>query len=111
MTVRTLGKNFKNEDVNGNAKQVHTIVTPEENLHGLVIRSLHNPVYDYAYVYGPVKPLGRFDTTCVRFLADCVKFDDYFVPAGNGVYFLLPASYTVKCHVSWDFLNADGSVA
>lgn len=111
MTIRTLGKHFKYQTVSGRAQEVHTVIAPEENLHGLVIRSLVNTSWDYIYVYGPVKPLKRDDVTCVRFPRDCVVYNDYFVPAGNGIYFLAPYEYTNNISISWDFLNADGSVA
>lgn len=111
MTVRTLGKQFKYQVVNAKVVEVHTAIAPEENLHGVLIKSLFNTSIDYVYVYGPVKPLNRDDTTCVRFPRDCVIYNDYFVPAGNGVYFLAPDTYTANLRISWDFLNADGSVA
>lgn len=111
MTIRTLGKQFKYQTVSGRVQEVHTVIAPEENLHGLLIRSLHNASWDYVYVYGPVKPLDRKDATCVRFPRDCVIYNDYFVPAGNGVYFLAPNEYTNNMNISWDFLSADGSVA
>lgn len=111
MAVRTLGKHFKYNYVNGKVIEVHTIVAPEDNQHGVVIRSLDMGNVDTIFVYGATKPKERRDTSCVRFPSDSVKYSEYFVPAGNGVFMQAADSYSTWMGISWDFLDAGGAVA
>ncbi len=109
MTVRTLGKKFQNITINGNAIDIATLIPPQDNPNGLILRSVTN---GREITYGTSRPTGnRFDVTQIRVPTAYLLTSDVFVPAGNGVFMNTTADYLIGIYMSWDVLNADGTVA
>ncbi|MGQ7862568.1 3-methyladenine DNA glycosylase [Pseudomonas sp. 32A] len=109
MTVRTLGKKFQNITINGNAVFIATLIAPQDNPHGLILRSLTD---GREITYGTSRPTGdRFDLTQIRVPSGYLLTNDVFVPAGNGVFMNTSADFVIPVQMSWDVLSADGTVA
>ncbi|NWA43818.1 3-methyladenine DNA glycosylase [Pseudomonas reactans] len=112
MTVRTLGKHFKNPLINGNAVFVATLITPQENVNGIIIRSLTASGGTVTIGTGvPANGNDRFDRSHMRIPVGLPLYYDVLVPAGMGVFMNTSASFNIPVEMSWDVLNADGSIA
>ncbi|WP_288477138.1 3-methyladenine DNA glycosylase [uncultured Pseudomonas sp.] len=109
-TVRTLGKRFKNFNVNGNAVFIATLIPPADNVNGIILRALTVQAGEVSV--GTQVPSGdRFDQTLQRIPTNTTLYNDVLIPAGKGVFLNTTASYTNQVQISWDVLNADGTVA
>ncbi|AMW83921.1 MULTISPECIES: hypothetical protein [Pseudomonas] len=110
MAVRTLGKYFKNTSFNGNAISIATLIAPEDNLHGVILRSKTGGA-DTSYGKKAPPPGNRFDVSLIQIPSVMLSYNDVLIPAGNGLFMNLSADYTINIAMSWDVLNADGTVA
>ncbi|KPA87054.1 hypothetical protein PF66_06399 [Pseudomonas asplenii] len=112
MTVRTLGKRFRNPLINGNATFIAPLITPQENVNGIILRSI--VVQSGTVTIGPGVPgngTDRFDRSHMRIPNGITLYNDVMVPAGMGVYLNTTANFNISVEMSWDVLNADGTVA
>ncbi|WP_419795099.1 hypothetical protein MYA83_12620 [Pseudomonas palleroniana] len=112
MTVRALGKKFKNADLSSPTGGFSTLIAPSDNPYGVILRSLNSgssfivisttpPVIkeSLSFLNYLVVPNGRTDNS------------DLQVPAGSGLYVIHANSFNSRVVMSWDVLNADGTVA
>ncbi|QOU08032.1 hypothetical protein IM720_15325 [Pseudomonas fluorescens] len=109
MTMHTIGKNFVGVSVNG-AFGPYKVVGPEQNLHGLILRTMH---LSAGSIVLSTTPPTSGDTTKIRACTPDVngRTEPFLVPAGLGVYIGLRNDYNQLINVTWDYLNADGTVA
>ncbi|NVZ91343.1 3-methyladenine DNA glycosylase [Pseudomonas yamanorum] len=110
MAVRTLGKYFKNTTINGNAITIATLIAPEDNLHGIILRS---KIGGLDPTYGKKAPPqgNRFDNSLIQIPSAMLVYNDVLIPAGNGLFMNTSADYVINIAMSWDVLNSDGTVA
>ncbi len=108
MTVRTLGKQFQNLSINGKEQSISILIAPEANPNGIILRSLYASAV--TVVVGKTKPAIASDLGYVRIPQDQVLYNDLLIPAGNGLYSYNTSQYDVRVYMSWDVLNADGTV-
>ncbi|MFK9004005.1 3-methyladenine DNA glycosylase [Pseudomonas pergaminensis] len=109
MTARVLGKKFQNISINGALIDVATLIAPENNPNGTVLRSLF--VSSGGIVMGATKPTVKSDPGYVRVPKEIYTVQEILVPAGSGVFMYTTVDYSIKVEMSWDVLNADGTVA
>ncbi|QJI38232.1 hypothetical protein [Pseudomonas sp. ADAK13] len=109
MTVRALGKSFKNVNIN-NPFIAYPLIAPGDNPNGVILRTLYAsgnviistttpPASADNYVKYPIIPSSR------------TQYDDLLIPAGSGVFVYFTNQYANTVQMSWDVLNADGTVA
>ena len=109
MTVRTLGKNFKNLVINGSVTPV-TLIAPGDNPNGSIVRSL--AVNGTAVISATTPVSGR--DSYVKYLivpTSRTQYDDLMIPAGSGLFVYNANEFSNAIVMSWDVLNADGTVA
>lgn len=109
MTMHTIGKNFVGVSVNG-AFGPYTLVRPEQNVHGLILRTLN---LSAGTIYLGTTPLTGDNTGRIMAFSAVLggRTEPFMVPAGLGVYIGLRNDYNQLINVTWDYLNADGTVA
>ncbi|WP_141719203.1 hypothetical protein [Pseudomonas poae] len=109
MTMQTIGKNFVGVSVNG-ALGPYKVVGPEQNVHGLILRTLN--LSAGTVVLSATPPVSG-DITKIRAFTPDVngRTEPFQVPAGLGVYIGLRNDFNQMVNVTWDYLNADGTVA
>jgi hypothetical protein len=112
MTVRVLGKHFKNDlSFNGSAIQVATLFTPQQNMNGIILYDIRTSTQNTVSV-GLVPPPDRFKRTLPIIFSGVEVFQPIMIPAGLGVYMQLNGdNYNIPVYMRWDYLNADGTVA
>lgn len=96
-TVRTLGKQFKNTSINGNAIDIATLIAPQDNVNGLILRTL--TVGSGEVSIGaklPANGNGRFDQTLNRIPTGTTLYNDVLVPAGMGVFLNTTANFNIS---------------
>ena len=105
-----MGKRFQNLTINGNAIFVTTLIAPEDNPNGVIIRSLMGGSnISYGVKAPPSKD--RFDRSLILVPNSMLLYNDLLIPAGNGVFMNTTADYVISVWMSWDVLGADGTVA
>jgi len=109
MDIQTIGKNFVSVSVNG-AFGPHKLIGPEQNVHGLILRTV-NFNAAYTVVVSATPPVDNFDNSKMVAFTTTVRTEPFMVPAGLGVYVRLGNDYNRTMNVTWDYLNADGTVA
>ncbi|MDD1016893.1 3-methyladenine DNA glycosylase [Pseudomonas rubra] len=109
MDIQTIGKKFVSVSVNG-AFGPHKLVGPEQNVHGLILRTV-NFNATYTVVVSATPPADTFDNSKTIAFTARSRTEPFMVPAGLGVYLLLGNDYNRNINVTWDYLNADGTVA
>ncbi|WP_020191736.1 hypothetical protein [Pseudomonas putida] len=110
MTVRVLGKHFKNLSFSGMAAKVGTLFTPEENVNGIVLYDLRTWANNIVSV-GVTAPTTTSSRDLPIISQGEAGFQPIIIPAGLGVYMQLTQTYNIPALIRWDFLNPDGTVA
>ncbi|KAA8559869.1 hypothetical protein FX985_06252 [Pseudomonas extremaustralis] len=110
MSVRELGKKFKNQIINGNANSITVLISPAENANGVILRSFYG---GGVLAFGPKVPTSkdRDDSVLQEVVPAVLTYNDLSVPAGFGVYVYNSANYSIPTKLSWDYLAADGTIA
>lgn len=111
MTVRVLGKHFKNDlTFSGRASDAATLFTPQQNVNGIIFYDIRTWIQNTVSV-GLTPPPDRFKFTLPIIHTGGEVFQPIVIPAGLGVYMQLSDSYNIPVYMRWDYLNADGTVA
>ncbi|AQY67439.1 hypothetical protein [Pseudomonas veronii] len=108
MNIQTIGKTFVSVKVNG-AFGPYKLVGPEQNAHGLILRTLN--LSSGTITVSATPPIDNFDTSKVIAFSTIGRTEPFLVPAGLGVYITVRNDYNQLINVTWDYLNADGTVA
>lgn len=110
MPVRELGKKFKNQTINGMTNPITVLISPAENANGVILRYFYG---GGVLAFGPKVPTlkDRDDSVLQEVVPAVLTYNDLSVPAGFGVYVYNIQSYVIPTKLSWDTLNADGTVA
>ncbi|NVZ70511.1 3-methyladenine DNA glycosylase [Pseudomonas costantinii] len=107
MDIQTIGKTSVTTTVNGQLGP-YKLVGPEQNAHGLILRTLY---INGSLVLSATPPVDNFDTGKVVAFYTTGRTEPFLVPAGLGVYIRLANSNNQIVNVTWDYLKADGTVA
>ncbi|RWA28004.1 hypothetical protein DJ028_08435 [Pseudomonas veronii] len=109
MTMHTIGKNSVVTSVNGSFG-AYKLVGPEQNLHGVILRTMNG--YATTVVVSATPPAkGNGSDGKVIAFSTTIRTEPFLVPAGLGIYFFLSPDYNQVINATWDYLNADGTVA
>ncbi|WP_313629876.1 hypothetical protein [Pseudomonas sp.] len=110
MPVRELGKQFKNQTINGNAEKITVLISPADNVNGVILRSFYG---SSNMAFGPKVPTTKdMDNRALQeVVPNLLTYNDLAVPAGLGVYLYNAQNFAIPTTCSWDYLNADGTVA
>ncbi|SFO81666.1 hypothetical protein [Pseudomonas sp. NFPP28] len=110
MPVRELGKKFKNQIINGMTNPITVLISPADNVNGVILRSFYGAG---TMAFGPKVPTvkDRDDSVLQEVAPNVLAYNDLAVPAGLGVYIYNIQNYVLPTKLSWDTLNADGTVA
>ena len=108
MDIQTIGKTFVSASVNGMFGP-YKLVGPEQNAHGLILRTLS--LSGGTVVLSATPPVDNYDTSKVIAFSTTGRTEPFLVPAGLGVYIKLANTYNQVINVTFDYLNADGTVA
>lgn len=107
MTMQTIGKNSAVTSVNGSFGP-YKLIGPEQNVHGVILRTMNGSAT--SVVVSATPPTDGSTSNLIAF-STTIRTEPFLVPAGLGVYFVLARDYNQKINATWDYLNADGSVA
>ncbi|UNM22115.1 3-methyladenine DNA glycosylase [Pseudomonas sp. ArH3a] len=110
MPVRELGKKFKNQTINGVVNAITVLISPADNVNGIILRSFYGVG---TMAFGPKVPTAKDmdDRALQEVVPTILTYNDLAVPAGLGVYLYNIQNYVLPTKLSWDSLNADGTVA
>ncbi len=106
MTMHTIGKNSALTKVNGSFGP-YKLVGPEQNLHGVILRTTNGAAVSVAL---SATPPNDSSVEVIAFSATS-RTEPFLVPAGLGIYFYVSRDYNQSINATWDYLNADGTVA
>ena len=107
MTVRNLGKKFKNLSANLQNLPL-ALIAPSDNPNGLILRSLRATTSTLV-ISAIQPPVSARETDYLIIHESRTEYDDLLVPAGNGVFAFHRNQYSNVIKMSWDLLNADGT--
>ena len=109
MTVRTLGKKFKSLNLN-NPFVAYPLIAPGDNPNGTIMRSL---TATGIMVISATTPTWGYQEN-MKYLnvpSTLIQYNDLLIPAGSGLFVYFSNEFTNAFSMSWDVLNADGTVA
>ncbi|MGY2364442.1 hypothetical protein ACW9IO_17970 [Pseudomonas azotoformans] len=112
MTVRALGKKFKNADLASPSGGFATLIAPGDNPNGIILRSLSSG--SSTVVISTTAPVIKESVSFLNYLVvpgGRTDNSDLLVPAGSGLYVIHSNVFNSRVLMSWDVLNADGTVA
>lgn len=99
MTVRVLGKHFKNDlKFSGSASQVATLFPPQKNGNGIIFYDIRTWAQNTVSV-GLTPPPYRFQFTLSIIYTGGEVFQPIMIPAGLGVYMQLSDSYNIPVYL------------